>query len=87
MQRFRDSFGFLDQREKTKINNERESTLSVNNDYINNIENNLMDLPTEGIIKAEGLNWKQLIFELMSHIMPWKGRLALSFCLRLGKPS
>ena len=34
---------------------------------------------TEGIIKAEGLGWPQLVVELMKLIMPWKGRLALTF--------
>ena len=36
---------------------------------------------TEGIIKAEGLNWFQLVSSLMRIIMPWKGRLALTFLL------
>ena len=44
------------------------------------LEESMLNLPTEGIIKAEGLNWKQLIVELMRHIMPWKGRLVLTFC-------
>src|SRR5207249_9241460 len=30
---------------------------------------------TEGIIKAEGLTWYQLVVALMKVIMPWKGRL------------
>src|SRR5206468_2584189 len=34
---------------------------------------------TEGIIKAEGLTWWQLIRALMTVIMPWKGRLAATF--------
>jgi ABC-type multidrug transport system fused ATPase/permease subunit len=34
---------------------------------------------TEGIIKAEGLGWPQLVIELMKLIMPWKGRLAATF--------
>jgi ATP-binding cassette subfamily C protein CydCD len=34
---------------------------------------------TEGIIKAEGLNWVQLVVELMKVIMPWKGRLTATF--------
>jgi ATP-binding cassette subfamily C protein CydCD len=34
---------------------------------------------TEGIIKAEGLGWPQLVIALMKLIMPWKGRLALTF--------
>ena len=36
---------------------------------------------TEGIVKAEGLNWFQLVSSLMRIIMPWKGRLALTFFL------
>ena len=36
---------------------------------------------TEGIIKAEGLNWFQLVSSLMGIIMPWKGRLVLTFFL------
>ncbi|HJR20891.1 MAG TPA: ABC transporter ATP-binding protein [Dongiaceae bacterium] len=34
---------------------------------------------TEGIIKAEGLNWLQLIAALMTLVMRWKGRLTLTF--------
>ena len=34
---------------------------------------------TEGIIKAEGLGWPQLVAELMRLVMPWKGRLAVTF--------
>jgi ATP-binding cassette subfamily C protein CydCD len=34
---------------------------------------------TEGIIRAEGLGWGQLIRALMAMIMPWKGKLALTF--------
>jgi ATP-binding cassette subfamily C protein CydCD len=34
---------------------------------------------TEGIIKAEGLNWLQLVVVLMKVIMPWKGRLTITF--------
>ena len=37
------------------------------------------DSPTEGIVKAEGLNWRQVVGILMSHIMPWKGKLTLTF--------
>ncbi|MDP7620978.1 MAG: ABC transporter ATP-binding protein [SAR324 cluster bacterium] len=43
------------------------------------LKETIMNMQTEGIVKAEGLNWKQLIIELMRHIIPWKGRLALSF--------
>ncbi|WP_119300039.1 ABC transporter ATP-binding protein [Dongia deserti] len=34
---------------------------------------------TEGIIKAEGLNWLQLIAALMKLVMRWKGRLTATF--------
>lgn len=34
---------------------------------------------TEGVIKAEGLNWFQVVTSLMGVIMPWKGRLGLTF--------
>jgi ATP-binding cassette subfamily C protein CydCD len=36
-------------------------------------------LVTEGILKAEGLTWYQVIANLMRVIMPWKGRLAITF--------
>ncbi|TXH37067.1 MAG: thiol reductant ABC exporter subunit CydC [Rhodospirillaceae bacterium] len=34
---------------------------------------------TEGILKADGLNWWQLTVALMKLAMPWKGKLALTF--------
>ncbi|TXL71592.1 ABC transporter ATP-binding protein [Vineibacter terrae] len=34
---------------------------------------------TEGVIKAEGLGWHQLVTELMKLITPWRGRLAATF--------
>ncbi|MEM8537664.1 MAG: ATP-binding cassette domain-containing protein, partial [Pseudomonadota bacterium] len=34
---------------------------------------------TEGIIKADGLSWTQLVSELMKVIMPWKVKLAATF--------
>ena len=64
---------------KELVSGEVEPTL-VNAEPEELIEESLLNLPTEGIIKAEGLNWKQLIVELMRHIMPWKGRLVLTFC-------
>jgi len=39
----------------------------------------LLQTPTEGIVKAEGLNWQQVISVLLQHILPWKGRLTLTF--------
>ncbi len=38
-----------------------------------------MDIPTEGILKAEGMTWAQVVVELMKLIMPWKGKLTLTF--------
>ena len=35
--------------------------------------------PTEGVIKAEGLSWLQVVAALMRVILPWKGRLGLTF--------
>ncbi len=35
--------------------------------------------PTEGVIKAEGLSWGQVIMALMGVILPWKGRLTMTF--------
>ncbi len=34
---------------------------------------------TEGIIKAEGLTWYQVLVALMKVALPWKGRLGLTF--------
>ena len=38
-----------------------------------------MDRPTEGILKAEGMTWPQVVRELMKLIVPWKGKLTLTF--------
>src|SRR5262249_36108541 len=40
---------------------------------------------TEGIIKAEGLTWYQLVIALMKVIMPWKGRLTGTFLLGVAR--
>ena len=58
----------------------QEESMFANNESVEDTEKSVLDLPTEGIIKAEGLNWKQIIIELMRHIMPWKGRLFITFC-------
>src|SRR5260370_37089390 len=34
---------------------------------------------TEGIIKAEGLTWYQVVAALMKVILPWKGKLPATF--------
>ena len=36
---------------------------------------------TEGIIKAEGLTWYQVVIALMKVILPWKGKLTATFTL------
>jgi len=36
---------------------------------------------TEGIIKAEGLTWYQVVTALMKVILPWKGKLTATFTL------
>jgi len=36
---------------------------------------------TEGIIKAEGLTWYQVVIALMKVILPWKGKLTATFLL------
>ena len=35
--------------------------------------------PTEGIVRAEGLSWPQVVMILMRHILPWKGRITMTF--------
>ena len=35
--------------------------------------------PTEGIVQAEGLSWAQVVMILMRHILPWKGRITMTF--------
>jgi ATP-binding cassette subfamily C protein CydCD len=37
-----------------------------------------LDHPTEGILKAEGMNWSQVVRELLKLIMPWKNKLTLT---------
>ncbi len=58
----------------------QEESIFANDKPVEDTEKSVLDIPTEGIIKAEGLNWKQIIIELMRHIMPWKGRLFITFC-------
>ena len=66
--------------ETKELLSDEEEAVFVDAETEEQLEESLLNLPTEGIIKAEGLNWKQLIVELMRHIMPWKGRLVLTFC-------
>ncbi|MBT7731154.1 MAG: ABC transporter ATP-binding protein [Rhodospirillaceae bacterium] len=54
-------------------------------DKLDNISGGSKILDTEGVIKAEGLSWYQVIKSLMGVIMPWKGRLALTFCFGVAR--
>jgi ATP-binding cassette subfamily C protein CydCD len=38
-----------------------------------------LDRPTEGILQAEGMTWPEVVRELMKLIVPWKGKLTLTF--------
>ena len=38
-----------------------------------------VDRPTEGILKAEGMTWPEVVGELLRLIVPWKGKLTLTF--------
>ena len=38
-----------------------------------------VDRPTEGILKAEGMAWPDVVGELLRLIVPWKGKLTLTF--------
>ena len=40
---------------------------------------NPVDRPTEGILKAEGMAWPEVVGELLRLIVPWKGKLTLTF--------
>jgi ATP-binding cassette subfamily C protein CydCD len=38
-----------------------------------------IDRPTEGILQAEGMTWPEVVRELLKLIVPWKGKLTLTF--------
>src|SRR5262249_25111124 len=42
-------------------------------------------VPTEGVIRAGGLSWGQLIVLLMRLVLPWKGQLTAIFLLGVGR--
>jgi ABC-type multidrug transport system fused ATPase/permease subunit len=48
-------------------------------DVLSNVPGGAVQSITEGVIKAEGLNWFQVVRVLMGVIMPWKGKLTLTF--------
>jgi ATP-binding cassette subfamily C protein CydCD len=66
--------------ESKEFLHEENESVFVENKEEEQLKETIMNIPTEGIVKAEGMNWKQLVIELMRHILPWKGRLILSFC-------
>lgn len=57
----------------------RDDPLPMNSGTTEDALATVLQTPTEGIVKAEGLNWQQVIAVLMQHILPWKGRLTLTF--------
>jgi ATP-binding cassette subfamily C protein CydCD len=42
-------------------------------------------IPTEGVIRAEGLSWGRLTVLLMRLVLPWKGRLTGTFLFGVGR--
>ena len=41
--------------------------------------------PTDGILRAEGLGWFDVLRELMAMVVPWRGRLILTFALGVAR--
>ena len=41
--------------------------------------------PTDGILRAEGLGWLDVLRELMAMVVPWRGRLILTFALGVAR--
>jgi ATP-binding cassette subfamily C protein CydCD len=54
-------------------------------DTIARIPDAAVKTATEGVIKAEGLGWPQLVAALMTLILPWKGKLAATFVLGVAR--
>ncbi|MBO6559531.1 MAG: ABC transporter ATP-binding protein [Nisaea sp.] len=57
----------------------REEAPKPATETLSDIPGGAVQAPTEGIIKAEGLSWFEVVVELMKVIMPWKGRLIFTF--------
>jgi ATP-binding cassette subfamily C protein CydCD len=57
----------------------REDAPKPATETLSDIPGGAVQAPTEGIIKAEGLSWFEVVVELMKVIMPWKGRLIFTF--------
>ena len=41
--------------------------------------------PTDGILRAEGLGWLDVLRELMAMVVPWRGRLIVTFALGVAR--
>lgn len=41
--------------------------------------------PTEAILRAEGMGWRETFFELFRLVTPWKGKLTLTFILGIAR--
>jgi ATP-binding cassette subfamily B protein len=41
--------------------------------------------PTEAILRAEGMGWRETFFELFKLVTPWKGKLTLTFILGIAR--
>ena len=41
--------------------------------------------PTDGILRAEGLGWLDVLRELMMMVVPWRGRLIVTFALGVAR--
>ena len=48
-------------------------------------EQTTFDRATDAIIRAEGMTWARVIVELFKHIAPWRGMLAGTFALGIGR--
>jgi len=64
---------------KTAVPVAREEAPQPAAETLSDIPGGAVQAPTEGIIKAEGLTWYEVVVELMKVIMPWKGRLIFTF--------
>ncbi|MEQ8442718.1 MAG: ABC transporter ATP-binding protein [Alphaproteobacteria bacterium] len=66
-------------REQTTRTQADAEPVSASAESVADVPGGAVSAPTEGIIRAEGLNWYQVVAALMGVIMPWKGRLTATF--------
>jgi ATP-binding cassette subfamily C protein CydCD len=62
-----------------KIKNFSSKPLNSNNEKTHDKKENLQPAITDSIVKAQGIGWIEAIFELMKHVLPYKGKLLLTF--------